>query len=83
MSGWKLQEFQCTRCPQTTESLERSAEMPDSIPCACGGNAERCISAPKVKTVWAWCDRQVGPKDECPPWSYDTEHLANDGYSYE
>ena len=83
MSGWRLQDYHCAECGVTTESLEQVSALPDWFPCACGGKSERCLSAVKTKTCWAWVDRASGPQSEPPPDVFTTKHLANDGYSYE
>ncbi len=74
MSGWRLQEYLCESCDRRWESLERAAELPESLPCECGGEGARAISAVREKRVLAWAVSQG--KTETPPWAFDTRALA-------
>jgi hypothetical protein len=81
--SFKAVEFHCQGCEKTVDSLELRSAIPDWLPCECGGKAELCISAPKVKTCWAWVTKQSGPKTDYGPRMKRTEHLAHRGYSHE
>ena len=84
MSGWRMIEQNCEACGRVVENLVRVTCLDIADPCPCGaGELVRCMSAPKVKTVWAWVTPQSGPREEPPPGAYDTEHLAHDGMSWD
>lgn len=70
-----LLEYSCGACGDTVESLERRSEVSAEQPCPCGGVLARCLSAPKVMTVWGAAVSQ-GKSDERPPGVRDTSKLA-------
>ena len=76
---WFLCEFLCESCGQVHESLEKRSAIPGAIDCPCGSKAERCISAPKVKTPLITV--ATGKSDPPPPHVLDTRPLA-EGQSY-
>lgn len=73
--SWLMTEYLC-RCGHRTESLEVRGDVSTSVPCeACGRRASRCLSSPKVKTVWASAATQ-GRSDPPPsPTAMDTRAI--------
>lgn len=76
--SWFLAEYACRRCGERIESLEPRSAIPPTLPHAtCGGVAERAISAPKVRTVWAEPVSRAKSDERPGPATFDTRAIAD------
>jgi hypothetical protein len=74
--SWVLHDYRCTSCFAVQEKLTSRSEPEQTIACACGAKAERCLSAVRVKAPTWSVDTGVGP--ERPPNCLDTRKYAKD-----
>lgn len=72
-----LNDYRCRRCSATFEEYT-SSPAPATVPCACGGIADRQFPMPLVR-VKLGQPVSRGASQERPPWALDTRSLASDG----
>lgn len=45
MSRWITYDYKCSQCDSITTELVERSDVPEHIPCVCGGSANRTLSA--------------------------------------
>ncbi len=75
MSGWIIRDHRCNDCGKVSEHMHQRNDDPVEMPCPCGGQAQRAISAVCGRVKLGEVSR--GKNGDPPPNALDTRPLAD------